>query len=210
MEIKLFVDSVQIEDMTSSNKIKKDEFMKVGDKCTCMPSINTTMREIVKSSPFKQKILKPIGKYDYEVSGKILGGFIPKFDHIFMVIDCGIPIRVCIKDPRRYREELHNKNKKISRLILIRPPKEYKKKIKFKKGDYISLKTKINAMWLDEWKDSILTNKINGTVIKREKINKNIIITVDCKPPKFPKVKYDYYRSKKSQKIGSKNVYLEY
>ena len=208
MKVKFLVDGYQVEDMAPWDKEKgrqTDLVLKVGDTISTAPSISIDSITKISISKIKKKKLELKENAKYEISGKICGGGVFG-GGIYLVIDCGIPIRVSLKNPTEYeREPTIGINGEIigyRETVIKKKPKNQMKKFIFKEGDFISFSSEIKAMWLDTW-EGIIRTRLKGRILEREKQGSHdLLLTVDCEPPFKPLVEYDpYHASGAARKI---------
>ncbi len=203
MKVKFLVDGFQVEDMAPWDKEKgrlTDSVLKVGDTISFDPSVSIDDIAKISLSKTNEKKLELKENTKYEISGKICCGFVS--GSIYLVIDCGIPIRVSIKNPIEYKMKpiIGITGELIGhRGTAIKKPKGQIKKFTFKEGDFISFSSEIKAMWVDTW-EGIIHTTLKGRILEREKQgNRNLILTVNCGSPFKPLVEYDpYYTSGKA------------
>ena len=172
MKVKFLVDGFQVEDMAPCDKEKgrlTDSVLKVGDTISFGPSVILDNIAKISRSKTNEKKLELKENAKYEICGKICGGFF--CGRIYLVIDCGIPIRVSINSPIEYNmkpiigimdEVIGHSGTPINK------PKDQVKKFTFKEGDFVSFSSEIKAMWVDTWEGIICTTLL-GRISEREK-----------------------------------------
>jgi len=201
MILKIIVDNNQIGDMAPRDEkvnILRDEFCKIGVTISPDLSIKTTFDSLKKSDK-NEKFIKLINNnnMEYNINGEILAGLV-KGD-VFLIIDCGILLRVSLKDPREY--EVVEEGGWWRKHAPIK--KEIMNKFIFHKHEFINFNGKINAMWLDTWEGIVRTNSHCNIIDRIDKNSGGLILTVECSFPDKPLIEIDKYFAK----IGSPKIW---
>jgi hypothetical protein len=200
MILKIIVNNTQIGDMAPRDEkvnILRDEFCKIGETISPDLSIRTTFNSLKKSDK-NEKYIKPINnRVENNINGEILAGLV-KGD-VFLIIDCGILLRVSLKDPREYKviEEGDGWRKEAP------IKKEIMNKFVFHKHEFINFNGKIHAMWCDTWQGVVRTNSNCKIIDRIDNNNGGLILTVECSFPDKPLIEIDKYFAE----IGSPKIW---
>lgn len=189
MKVKFLVNNIQVGDMAPWDKEKgllTEAVLKVGDTICPQPSVNIKDIGLISYSKTAEKKLELKEGITYEITGKIIGGYL--WSDVYLVVDCGIPLRVSIAVPREYFWEPTPSGRKGTAL---KKSESEIKRFTFKDGEFISFTSEINAMWLDTWEGAIRTT-VKGRIFDRKKLeNGDLILTIDCQPPIKALVEYN-------------------
>jgi hypothetical protein len=193
MILKLIVDDTQVGDQAPRNregkfKILRDQFCCIGETISPIPSVRTTF-DSLKKSDVSEKSTKLIDDLTYNINGEILAGILGSIGsgNVYLIIDCGVLLRVCLKDPREYQVIASGSGWK--RYAPLK--KEGMRKFVFRKNDFINFNGKINAMWLDTWEGIVRTNMVGKVIDRIDRGKDGLILTVECSLPEKPLIEVD-------------------
>ena len=213
MRLKIIVNELQIEDMAPTDeefRILRDECCKIGETVSPALSVETSFNSL-KIPDKKEKSVRLIKDTEYSITGEILAGVLGDINsrgRVYLIIDCGILLRVSTNDPIEY--EVIEDDDGCKRRVPIK--KDNMKKFVFRKHDFISFIGKIKAMWLDTWESIVYTNSNCIIVDKIDKGEEGLVLTVECSFPEKPLIEIDSYLAKHKPKIweDSTEFTLEY
>ncbi|MEW5760509.1 MAG: hypothetical protein AB1779_07070 [Candidatus Thermoplasmatota archaeon] len=185
--LKVIVDDLQIGDTAPRDgkaNILRNEFCKIGETISPQLSIHTTFDSLKKSEK-NEKSIKLIDNIEYNINGEILAGIFNM--GMYLIIDCGILLRVSIKDPREY--EIIKSGNGWERFAPVK--KDVMKRFTFRKHDFINFNGNIQAMWCDTWQGIVRTNSCCKIIDRVDKNNEGLLLTVECSFPEKPLIEID-------------------
>lgn len=193
MILKVIVDDAQVGDIAPRDEkinILRDEFCKIGETISPNLSVDTTFDSFKKTDK-NEKSIKLTNNIEYNINGEILAGILGSMGsgNVYLIIDCGVLLRVSIKDPRKY-EIIESGNGWRSYAPV---KKNMMKKSVFRKHDFININGKINAMWLDTWEGIVRTNSCCKIIDRVDKNREGLLLTAECSFPEKTLIKIDEY-----------------
>jgi hypothetical protein len=234
MRLKLFVDSLTIEDITCGDPDIRKAF-EIGNTYESELVVSARISDITILKSGK-KFIKEIDEYEYEICGKIVGGFytgfivpesfnekrkiineaisegyrptglraISEYGEIALAVDCGFPLRVFVDIPLIC--EVYKES--YSKLLIPLSEEEIKtREIEICRDYYIKIKSVISPVFLDFWEGRIRVPPVVYKVVGLKNIDDGGIMEIDIEEIKDVGYEYEYdwfYCRYPSKKISEK------
>ncbi len=216
MRIWMFASNLQVEDNAPRKNdgvtILYEEYCKIGDIEYMIPTVSVNIED-VKISKNGSIGLKELEGKEYEITGKVIDGYFHfgycDTNFIYLVIDVGFLLRVSIDVPNKY---LKIKTEYGYRCVpLVITEEDRPRTIRISKGDFITLKSKIEAMWTDMWCGAVYVS-FKGKIVDREIMKDHSMwLLVEVLPHK-KEYELDSYPSRHplSQRLADGDIVVEY
>ena len=216
MRVWIFTSTLQIEDnaprANDGVTILYEEYCKVGDIVYMIPSVSLKVED-VKISKDGNIGLKELEGKMYEITGKVIDGYFHfgycDTNSIYLVMDVGFLLRVSIDVPNKHLKIKTECGHRCVPLTLT--DKDNPKTIKISKGDLITFKSKIEAMWTDMWCGAVDVS-FKGKIVEREIMEDHSMwLLVEVLPhEKTYKLDLHFSNLPLSQKLSDGDIVVEY
>ena len=216
MRVWMFTSTLQVEDNAPANHdeigILYEEYCKVADIVYMMPTVSLNIED-VKISKNGSIELKEIGERMYEITGKVIDGYFHfgycDTNFIYLVIDVGFLLRVSIDMPNKHLKIKTECGYRCVPLVLTEEDRP--RTIRISKGDFITFKSKIHAMWTDMWGGAVYVS-FKGKIVDREIMKDHSMWLLVEVLPHEKEYELDSYYSKHplSQRLSDGDIVVEY
>ena len=177
-----------------------------------MPTVSLNVED-VKISKDGSIGLKELEGKMYEITGKVIDGYFHfgycDTNSIYLIIDAGFLLRVSINIPNKHLKIKRNMDIGVYPLTLT--DKNNPQTIKISKGDLITFKSKIEAMWTDMWCGAVDVS-FKGKIVEREIMEDHSMwLLVEVLPhEKIYKLDLHFSNRPMYQKLSDGDIVVEY
>ncbi len=216
MRVWMFASTLQVEDNAPVDSddltILYKEYCKIGDIEYMIPSVSVNIED-VKISKSGNIGLKELEGKEYEITGKVIDGYFHfgycDTNSIYLVIDVGFLLRVSIDMPNKHLKIKTDYGYRCVPLVITE--EDNPRIIRISKGDFITLKSKIEAMWTDMWCGAVDVS-FKGKIVDREIMKDHSMWLLVEVLPHEKEYELDSYSSRNplSQRLSDGDIIVEY
>lgn len=216
MQVWMFASNLQVEDNAPRKNdgvtILYEKYCRVGNIEYMIPSVSIHANDVKISNSGSIGLRELEGKV-YEITGVAVDGYtylsMCNYVIIYLVLDVGFLMRAEIRLPKKYLEMKTRVGTRCVPLTLTE--KDKPKVLKISKGDFVTFKSKIEAMWTDMWAGEVYVS-FKGKIVEREIMKDHSMWLLVEVLPHEKEYKLDSYYSKHplSQRLSDGDITIEY